>query len=130
MSDVSDVEQVLSDGGQSAGDPGAPTSSLPSPGSDPLWFKRAVFYEVLVRSFADSNGDGSGDLRGLTSRLDYLEWLGVDCLWLPPFYSSPLRDGGYDVSDFCGVLPEFGTIDDFKSFLDAAHERGIRVIID
>ncbi|MGN6598221.1 MAG: alpha-amylase family glycosyl hydrolase, partial [Actinomycetes bacterium] len=103
---------------------------MPSPGSDPLWFKRAVFYEVLVRSFADSNGDGSGDLRGLTSRLDYLEWLGVDCLWLPPFYTSPLRDGGYDVSDYRGVLPEFGTIDDFAVFLEAAHARGMRVIVD
>ena len=89
-----------------------------------------MFYEVLVRGFADSNGDGTGDLRGLTEKLDYLQWLGIDCLWLPPFYPSPLRDGGYDVSDFTGVLPEFGTVDDFKRFLDAAHERGIRVIID
>ncbi len=98
--------------------------------SEPDWFKRAVFYEVLVRGFSDSNGDGTGDLRGLQERLDYLQWLGVDCLWLPPFYSSPLRDGGYDVSDYTGVLPEFGTIEDFKHFLDAAHERGIRVIVD
>ncbi len=98
--------------------------------ADPDWFKRAVFYEVLVRGFQDSNGDGNGDLRGLTSRLDYLEWLGVDCLWLPPFYSSPLRDGGYDISDFCAVLPDFGTIDDFRLFLNEAHRRGIRVIID
>ncbi|MDT4917774.1 MAG: maltose alpha-D-glucosyltransferase / alpha-amylase, partial [Pseudonocardiales bacterium] len=97
---------------------------------EPDWFKRAVFYEVLVRGFYDSNGDGTGDLRGLQDKLDYLQWLGVDCLWLPPFYSSPLRDGGYDVSDYNGVLPEFGTIDDFKSFLDAAHDRGIRVIVD
>ncbi|GAB2474609.1 maltose alpha-D-glucosyltransferase [Jatrophihabitans fulvus] len=98
--------------------------------TEPDWFKRAVFYEVLVRGFSDSNGDGSGDLRGLTDKLDYLQWLGVDCLWLPPFFQSPLRDGGYDVSDYTAVLPEFGTIDDFKNFLDAAHERGIRVIID
>jgi maltose alpha-D-glucosyltransferase / alpha-amylase len=97
---------------------------------EPDWFKRAVFYEVLVRGFADSNGDGTGDLRGLQDKLDYLQWLGVDCLWLPPFYPSPLRDGGYDVSDYIGVLPEFGTVDDFKSFLDAAHARGIRVIVD
>jgi maltose alpha-D-glucosyltransferase / alpha-amylase len=97
---------------------------------DPEWFKRAVFYEVLVRGFSDSNGDGTGDLRGLQDRLDYLQWLGVDCLWLPPFYPSPLRDGGYDVADFTDVLPEFGTIDDFEDFLHAAHERGIRVIID
>jgi maltose alpha-D-glucosyltransferase/alpha-amylase len=97
---------------------------------DPEWFKRAVFYEVLVRGFADSNGDGTGDLRGLTDRLDYLQWLGIDCVWLPPFFTSPLRDGGYDVSDYTGVLPEFGTLDDFADFLHAAHERGIRVIID
>jgi maltose alpha-D-glucosyltransferase/alpha-amylase len=97
---------------------------------DPEWFKRAVFYEVLVRGFADSNGDGTGDLRGLTDKLDYLQWLGVDCLWLPPFFPSPLRDGGYDVSDFTGVLPEFGTLEDFRHFLLEAHARGIRVIID
>jgi maltose alpha-D-glucosyltransferase / alpha-amylase len=113
----------------------APEQSAPSTPErrapqDPEWFKRAVFYEVLVRGFADSNGDGTGDLRGLTDKLDYLQWLGIDCLWLPPFFSSPLRDGGYDVSDFTGVLPEFGTMDDFRHFLDAAHTRGIRVIID
>jgi maltose alpha-D-glucosyltransferase / alpha-amylase len=97
---------------------------------DPEWYRRAVFYEVLVRGFADSNADGTGDLPGLTSKLDYLQWLGIDCLWLPPFFSSPLRDGGYDVSDFCSVLPEFGTIDDFRYFLAEAHRRNIRVIID
>jgi maltose alpha-D-glucosyltransferase/alpha-amylase len=98
--------------------------------SNPEWFKGAVFYEVLVRAFSDSNGDGTGDLRGLASRLDYLEWLGVDCLWLPPFYASPLRDGGYDISDFRAVLPEFGSVDDFVYLLDEAHKRGIRVITD
>ena len=67
---------------------------------DPQWYKRAVFYEVLIRGFHDSNGDGTGDLRGLTSRLDYLQWLGVDCIWLLPIYASPLRDGGYDISGF------------------------------
>ncbi|KAA9155008.1 maltose alpha-D-glucosyltransferase [Amycolatopsis acidicola] len=97
---------------------------------DPAWYKGAVFYEVLVRAFTDSNGDGTGDLRGLASRLDYLEWLGVDCLWLPPFYASPLRDGGYDISDFRAVLPEFGTVEDFVYLLDEAHRRGIRVITD
>ncbi|MFC0543889.1 maltose alpha-D-glucosyltransferase [Kutzneria chonburiensis] len=97
---------------------------------EPEWYKSAVFYEVLVRAFADSNGDGTGDLRGLAEKLDYLEWLGVDCLWLPPFYASPLRDGGYDISDFRQVLPEFGTVDDFVYLLDQAHRRGIRVITD
>ncbi|HEY8372906.1 MAG TPA: maltose alpha-D-glucosyltransferase [Pseudonocardiaceae bacterium] len=97
---------------------------------EPEWYKRAVFYEVLVRAFYDSNGDGTGDLRGLTEKLDYLKWLGVDCLWLPPFYASPLRDGGYDISDFRAVLPEFGTVDDFVNLLDEAHRRGIRVITD
>ena len=109
--------------------------SLPDPydeatPGDPEWFKRAVFYQVLVRSFFDSNGDGIGDLVGLTEKLDYLSWLGVDCLWLPPFFKSPLRDGGYDVSDYTDVLPEFGTIGDFVQFVDAAHARGIRVVID
>src|SRR5271165_5526519 len=101
--------------------------SLPA---DRTWFKRAVFYEVLVRAFYDASADGFGDLRGLTEKLDYLQWLGVDCLWLPPFYDSPLRDGGYDIRDFYKVLPEFGTVDDFVELLDAAHRRGIRVITD
>ncbi len=103
---------------------------LPVAGSDRDWFKRAVFYEVLVRSFCDANADGVGDLQGLRSKLDYLEWLGVDCLWLPPFMASPLRDGGYDVSDYKKVLPEFGTLDDFVELVREAHARGIRVIID
>ncbi|HKS29309.1 MAG TPA: maltose alpha-D-glucosyltransferase [Pyrinomonadaceae bacterium] len=97
---------------------------------DPLWYKDAVFYEVYVRGFYDSNGDGIGDFRGLTEKLDYLEWLGVDCLWLLPTYVSPLRDGGYDISDYYAILPEFGTLEDFKIFLDEAHARGIRVITD
>ena len=97
---------------------------------DPLWYKDAVFYEVYVRGFYDSNADGIGDFRGLTEKLDYLEWLGVDCLWLLPMYPSPLRDGGYDIADYYSVLPEYGTLDDFKTFLDAAHSRGIRVIVD
>jgi maltose alpha-D-glucosyltransferase/alpha-amylase len=97
---------------------------------DHEWYKRAVFYEVLVRAFADSNRDGTGDLRGLTEKLDYIQWLGVDCIWLPPFYDSPLRDGGYDIRDFRSVLPEFGTVEDFVVLLDEAHKRGIRVITD
>ena len=97
---------------------------------DDDWYKRAVFYEVLVRAFADSNRDGFGDLSGLTDKLDYLAWLGVDCIWLPPFYDSPLRDGGYDIRDYRKVLPEFGTVADFVELLDQAHARGIRVITD
>jgi maltose alpha-D-glucosyltransferase/alpha-amylase len=97
---------------------------------DPLWYRRAVFYEVLVRGFADGNGDGSGDFHGLIDKLDYLQWLGVDCLWLPPFFQSPLRDGGYDISDYNSVLDEFGTISDFKRLVAEAHARGVRVIID
>ncbi len=97
---------------------------------DPEWYRTAVFYEVMVRSFADSSGSGAGDLRGLVSRLDYLQWLGIDCLWLPPFFPSPLRDGGYDVSDFTGVAPQFGTMNDFDDLVTAAHERGMRIVID
>ena len=97
---------------------------------DPLWFKDAVFYEVYVRGFYDSDGDGIGDFRGLAEKLDYLEWLGVDCLWLLPMYASPLRDGGYDIADFYSILPEYGTLEDFRNFLNAAHARGICVITD
>ncbi len=97
---------------------------------DPSWHKKAVFYEVLVRAFRDSDGSGSGDFAGLISKLEYLQWLGVDCLWLPPFYPSPLRDGGYDVADYCSVLPEFGTLPDFTELVAAAHARGLRVIVD
>ncbi|NNG18968.1 maltose alpha-D-glucosyltransferase [Naumannella sp. ID2617S] len=97
---------------------------------DHEWFKKAVFYEVMVRSFRDSNGDGVGDFAGLAEKLDYLQWLGVDCLWLPPFFPSPLADGGYDVADYTGVLPVLGTVEEFRAFIEGAHERGIRIIID
>ncbi|HET9186400.1 MAG TPA: alpha-amylase family glycosyl hydrolase, partial [Acidothermaceae bacterium] len=92
--------------------------SEPERAIDPQWYKRAVFYEVLVRGFSDSNGDGTGDLKGLTSRLDYLQWLGIDCIWLLPIYQSPLRDGGYDISDYFKILPEFGRTADFVELLD------------
>jgi len=98
--------------------------------SDLRWYRRAVFYEVLVRGFYDSNADGTGDLRGITEKLEYLEWLGVDCLWLLPFYDSPLRDGGYDISDFFTVLPEYGDLKDAQELIEEAHRRGIRVIAD
>lgn len=97
---------------------------------DPLWYKDAIIYEVHVKSFYDSNEDGIGDFNGLTSRLDYLKDLGIDCVWLLPFYPSPLRDDGYDVADFYNVHPDFGTLDDFKHFIKEAHKRGIRVIAD
>jgi maltose alpha-D-glucosyltransferase/alpha-amylase len=97
---------------------------------DPLWFKRAVFYEIHIRAFFDGNDDGSGDFVGLTQKLDYLQWLGIDCIWLLPFYPSPLRDGGYDVADFYGVNPDYGTVEDVRRFLEEAHQRGMRVIAD
>ena len=98
--------------------------------SDPLWFKHAVFYEIHTRAFFDGNDDGSGDLRGVTDKLDYLQWLGVDCLWLLPLYPSPLRDGGYDIADFTNVHQDYGTVEDFRQLIEAAHQRGIRVIAD
>lgn len=97
---------------------------------DPLWYKDAIFYSVYVRGFYDATGDGIGDFRGLTEKLDYLEWLGVNCIWLLPFYASPMLDGGYDISDYYAILPEYGTLDDLRNFLSAAHRRGIRVIAD
>ena len=103
---------------------------MPIDPTDARWYQRAVFYEVAVRGFYDSDGDGYGDFAGLTRKLDYLSWLGVDCLWLLPFFQSPLRDGGYDISDFLTVLPESGALEDAARFLDEAHRRGIRVIAD
>ena len=97
---------------------------------EPLWYKNAVFYEVYIRAFYDSDGDGHGDLRGLKEKLDYLQDLGVDCLWLMPIYPSPLKDDGYDIADYYQILDTYGTLQDFKDFLDAAHERGMRVITD
>jgi maltose alpha-D-glucosyltransferase/alpha-amylase len=98
--------------------------------SDPLWFKRAVFYEIHIRGFFDGNDDGAGDFRGLIEKLDYLQWLGIDCIWLLPMYISPLRDGGYDIADFFLIHEDYGTVDDFRSFVEAAHQRGMRVIAD
>ncbi|TDW28543.1 maltose alpha-D-glucosyltransferase [Cryobacterium psychrophilum] len=103
---------------------------LPGLSLDPLWYRRSVFYEVMVRSFVDSNADGFGDLAGLVSKLDYLQWLGIDALWIPPFFTSPLRDGGYDVSNYRSILPEFGTLEEFKDLVTKAHERNMRIIID
>ncbi len=104
--------------------------SYSSLSNDPEWYKDALIYELHVRAFADSNGDGIGDFAGLIDKLDYLADLGVTALWLLPFYPSPLRDGGYDISDYWGVHPNYGSLDDFKRFLDAAHARGMRVITE
>src|SRR5688572_28839030 len=93
------------------------------------WSRGAVIYQVYVRSFADSDGDGVGDLRGVTERLDHLVDLGVDAVWLTPFYRSPMADGGYDIADHRSVDPLFGTLADFDALLAAAHACGLRVII-
>jgi maltose alpha-D-glucosyltransferase/alpha-amylase len=95
-----------------------------------LWYKDAVIYQLHVKSFCDSNDDGIGDFKGLTSRLDYLQELGIDCLWLLPMYPSPFRDDGYDIADYYSIHPSYGTLDDFRAFLDAAHDRGLRVITE
>ncbi|MGZ5552123.1 MAG: maltose alpha-D-glucosyltransferase [Chthoniobacterales bacterium] len=97
---------------------------------DPLWYKDAIIYELHVKTFHDSNGDGIGDFRGLIEKLDYLQELGVTAIWLLPFYPSPLRDDGYDIADYYDVNPHFGTLQDFRDFLAAAHERGLRVITE
>jgi maltose alpha-D-glucosyltransferase/alpha-amylase len=97
---------------------------------DALWYKDAIIYQVHVRAFYDSTGDGVGDFRGLAQKLDYLQELGINALWLMPFFPSPLRDDGYDISDYRSVHPSYGALDDFKIFLEAAHQRGIRVIIE
>jgi len=99
-------------------------------GDDPLWYKDAIIYELHIRAFSDSQGDGVGDFTGLTNKLDYLEDLGVTSLWLLPFYPSPLRDDGYDISDYTSIQPVYGNMHDFKAFVDEAHRRGLRVITE
>ncbi|MBX6363413.1 MAG: maltose alpha-D-glucosyltransferase [Gemmatimonadetes bacterium] len=111
----------------------APTktaAAAPRLEDDPLWYKDAVFYELHVRAFKDSNADGIGDFRGLTERLDYLQDLGVDTLWLLPFYPSPLRDDGYDIAEYTEIHPSYGTMRDFREFLREAHRRGLRVVTE
>ena len=95
-----------------------------------LWYQDAVLYELSVRAFHDGDGDGCGDFRGLLEKLDHLEELGITALWLQPFYPSPLRDDGYDISDYVGVHPTCGSLADFRSFLREAHRRGLRVITE
>ena len=98
--------------------------------NDKKWFQEAVFYEMYIRAFHDGNGDGHGDFQGAIEKLDHIQSLGVDCIWILPHYPSPLLDDGYDVADYLGVHPDYGDLDDFKAFLDAAHERGLRVVTD
>ena len=98
--------------------------------ADALWYKDAIFYELHVKAYCDSNADGIGDFQGLISRLDHLRDLGVDCIWILPMYPSPLRDDGYDISDYYSIHPQYGTLEDFKEFLAAAHARGLRVLTE
>jgi len=102
----------------------------PASAGDPLWYKDAVIYELHVRAFKDSNGDGIGDFPGLIERLDYLQDLGITCLWLLSFFPSPLKDDGYDICDYMNVHSRYGTVDDFKAFLAAAHECDLQVMIE
>ncbi len=103
---------------------------MPVPANQPLWYRDAVFYQLHVKTFCDSDGDGVGDFRGLTSKLDYLAALGVDCLWLLPTFPSPFRDDGYDIADYYNIHPGYGTLEDFRAFLEAAHARGLQVITE
>src|ERR1700720_80936 len=105
-------------------------AKLPGSASDPLWYKDAIIYELHVRAFKDSNADGIGDFPGLLEKMDYLQDLGVTCLWLLPFFPSPLKDDGYDISDYLNVHPMYGTLEDFRAVLAAAHERGLQVMIE
>nr|MDQ2711614.1 alpha-amylase family glycosyl hydrolase [Acidobacteriota bacterium] len=98
--------------------------------SDPLWYKDAIIYEAHVRAFYDSNADGMGDFRGLAEKLDYLKDLGVTAIWLLPFFPSPWKDDGYDISDFRSVHPAYGTLRDFQYFMREAHRRDLRVITE
>jgi maltose alpha-D-glucosyltransferase / alpha-amylase len=107
----------------------SPTSPT-APASEPMWYRNAVIYQAHVRSFYDSDGNGIGDFRGVTQKLDYLQDLGVSAIWLLPFYPSPLRDDGYDIADYYAINPIYGTLDDFKEFLDEAHRRSLRVITE
>src|SRR5512146_2921233 len=96
----------------------------------PPWWSHAVIYQIYPRSFMDTNGDGIGDLAGIRARLEYLAWLGVDAIWLSPIYPSPMADFGYDVADYTGIDPRFGTLEDFDALLGDAHARQMKVLLD
>src|SRR5215471_12440838 len=108
----------------------APPTAETRQAEDPLWYKDAVIYQLHIKAFFDSNDDGMGDFRGLTEKLDYIKDLGVNTIWLLPFYPSPLRDDGYDVADYRNVHPLYGTRHEFQHFVHEAHERGLRVITE
>jgi maltose alpha-D-glucosyltransferase/alpha-amylase len=108
----------------------APAPAPTAPEDDPLWYKDAIIYQAHVKSFFDSDNDGIGDFKGLAQKLDYLQGLGISCIWVLPFFPSPLRDDGYDIADYLNVHPSYGTLDDFKAFVAAAHERRIKVLIE
>jgi maltose alpha-D-glucosyltransferase / alpha-amylase len=125
---TTDFDSAPGTSGQQRGD--AVLTRKRGSASDPRWYKDALIYELHVRAFFDGNNDGIGDFPGLMQKLDYLQNLGVTCLWLLPFFPSPLRDDGYDISDYVSIHPSYGTLEDFKAFLDAAHERGFQVMIE
>ena len=97
---------------------------------DELWWRHGIFYQIYPRSFQDSNGDGIGDLKGIIARLPYVQALGVDAIWLSPIFPSPMADFGYDIADYTGIDPLFGTMADFEALIDAAHNAGLKVILD
>src|SRR5438034_215926 len=103
----------------------AATTAPSASEDDPLWYKDAIIYQAHVKSFFDKNNDGVGDFQGLTQKLDYLQSLGITCLWLLPFFPSPLKDDGYDIADYRSIHPSYGTLEDFKAFVEAAHDRRI-----
>ena len=110
----------------SATGPAAATTA----GHEREWWRGAVFYQIYPRSFRDTNGDGIGDLKGIVEGLDYIAALGVDAIWISPFFTSPMDDFGYDVADYCGIDPSFGTFEDFDRIIEKAHGLGLKVIID
>ncbi|MGH8176653.1 MAG: alpha-amylase family glycosyl hydrolase, partial [Steroidobacter sp.] len=111
------------------GDP-SELSAYPPAASNHLWYRDAVIYQMHVKAFHDSTGDGVGDFAGLTQRLDYIQELGVNTIWLLPFYPSPQRDDGYDIADYCNVHPDYGTLDEFREFIQEAHRRDLKVITE